>query len=75
LNNSSKSAKQTSCNLDQVRSAVDATVAELGRLDILVNNAGLAPPNPAEDVTEADFNPTVEVNLKAPSSPARRRSG
>jgi NAD(P)-dependent dehydrogenase (short-subunit alcohol dehydrogenase family) len=51
-------------DLDQVRSAVDGTVAEFGRLDILVNNAGVAPGNPAEDVTEADFDLTVQVNLK-----------
>jgi NAD(P)-dependent dehydrogenase (short-subunit alcohol dehydrogenase family) len=51
-------------DLDQVRSAVGATVDRFGGLDILVNNAGLAPGNPAEDVTEADFDLTVEVNLK-----------
>jgi NAD(P)-dependent dehydrogenase (short-subunit alcohol dehydrogenase family) len=51
-------------DLDQVRSAVDGTVAEFGRLDILVNNAGLALRSPAEDVTEADFDLTVQVNLK-----------
>jgi NAD(P)-dependent dehydrogenase (short-subunit alcohol dehydrogenase family) len=51
-------------DLDQVRAAVDATVAHFGRLDILVNNAGVAPPNPAELVTEADFDRTVDVNLK-----------
>jgi NAD(P)-dependent dehydrogenase (short-subunit alcohol dehydrogenase family) len=51
-------------DLDQVRSAVEDTVAELGRLDILVNNAGLGPANPAEDVTEADFDLTFAVNVK-----------
>ena len=45
-------------DLGQVRSAVDRTVAAFGRLDILVNNAGLGPENPAEDVTEDDFDLT-----------------
>ena len=35
-----------------------------GRLDILVNNAGLGPENPAEDVTEADFDLDHGVNVK-----------
>ncbi|MCY7372487.1 MAG: SDR family oxidoreductase [Spirochaetaceae bacterium] len=48
----------------QARAAVDVVVARLGRLDILVNNAGVAPDNPAEDVTEDDFDRTVAVNLK-----------
>nr|BFE60590.1 D-threitol dehydrogenase [Dactylosporangium thailandense] len=48
----------------QVRAAVDATVEHFGRLDILVNNAGIAPENRAEDVTEADFDATLAVNLK-----------
>ncbi|HET6214106.1 MAG TPA: glucose 1-dehydrogenase [Micromonosporaceae bacterium] len=51
-------------DLSQVRAAVSDTVATLGRLDILVNNAGLGPANPAELVTEEDFDLTVEVNLK-----------
>src|SRR4051794_16059802 len=34
--------------LDQIFAAVDAAVAEFGRLDILVNNAGIAPDNLAE---------------------------
>jgi NAD(P)-dependent dehydrogenase (short-subunit alcohol dehydrogenase family) len=50
--------------LDQVRDAVDKTVAEFGRLDILVNNAGLGPENLAENVLESDFDLTVAVNLK-----------
>ena len=51
-------------DLNQVRSAVDATVAEFGRLDILVNNAGLGPANPAEHVTEEDFDLALDVNVK-----------
>jgi NAD(P)-dependent dehydrogenase (short-subunit alcohol dehydrogenase family) len=51
-------------DLDQVRSAVDTAVAHFGRLDILVNNAGLAPENPAEHVTEEDFDLTLAVNVK-----------
>ncbi len=51
-------------DLSQMGPAVDAVVAHFGRLDILVNNAGLGPANPAEDVTEADFDLTIDVNLK-----------
>jgi NAD(P)-dependent dehydrogenase (short-subunit alcohol dehydrogenase family) len=51
-------------DLTQVRAAVTGTVEALGRLDILVNNAGVGPENPATDVTEADFDACVAVNLK-----------
>ena len=44
--------------------AVATVEREFGRVDILVNNAGLGPPNAAEDVTEADFDLTMNVNLK-----------
>ncbi len=49
---------------DEISSAVEAAVAQFGRLDILVNNAGVAPENPAEDVREDDFDQTLAVNLK-----------
>jgi NAD(P)-dependent dehydrogenase (short-subunit alcohol dehydrogenase family) len=51
-------------DLVQIRDGVDAAVERFGRLDILVNNAGVAPRNPAEDVTEDDFDRMVRVNLK-----------
>jgi NAD(P)-dependent dehydrogenase (short-subunit alcohol dehydrogenase family) len=51
-------------DLRQVEAAVGETADRLGRLDILVNNAGVAPGNPAEDVTENDFDLTLRVNLK-----------
>ncbi|HVR31930.1 MAG TPA: glucose 1-dehydrogenase [Acidimicrobiia bacterium] len=48
----------------QVREAVGRVATELGRLDILVNNAGLGPENPAEHVTEEDFDLTFGVNVR-----------
>jgi NAD(P)-dependent dehydrogenase (short-subunit alcohol dehydrogenase family) len=51
-------------DLSQIGPAVDAVVDEFGRLDILVNNAGLGPANPAEVVTEADYDLTMDVNVK-----------
>ena len=50
--------------LDEIESAVKASVDRFGKIDILINNAGLGPENPAEDYTEADFDLTVAVNLK-----------
>lgn len=49
---------------EQVENAVRRAEQIFGRIDILVNNAGLGPPNPAEAVTEADFDLTLNVNLK-----------
>ncbi len=46
------------------RQAIDAMVAELGRLDILVNNAGIGAEHDPLEVTEADWDTLVEVNLK-----------
>jgi NAD(P)-dependent dehydrogenase (short-subunit alcohol dehydrogenase family) len=51
-------------HLDQIHSAVEEAAAQFGRIDILVNNAGLGTENPAEAVTEADFDLTLAVNLK-----------
>jgi NAD(P)-dependent dehydrogenase (short-subunit alcohol dehydrogenase family) len=50
--------------LGQIESAVDRVATHFGRLDILVNNAGLGPANAAESVTEADYDLTMEVNVK-----------
>lgn len=50
---------------DQISRAIDDTVKHFGRLDILVNNAGIAPGNLAENVTEHDYDLTLQINLKA----------
>ena len=44
--------------------AVDAAVGSLGRIDILVNNAGLGANHDALDVSEADWDEMMAVNLK-----------
>jgi NAD(P)-dependent dehydrogenase (short-subunit alcohol dehydrogenase family) len=47
-----------------VRSLFDRVVAEAGRLDLLFNNAGSgAPPIPLEDLTPAQWQSVVDVNL------------
>ncbi len=50
--------------LDEINDAVQAGVRHFKRIDILVNNAGIGAPNPAERVTEQDFDATLAVNLK-----------
>ena len=49
-----------------VRTMMEAAELHFGRLDILVNNAGITHlPQPLEDVSEADFDRIVAINMKA----------
>lgn len=47
-----------------VDAALGATVAALGRIDGLVNNAGIFRAAPFLDITEADWDAVLDVNLK-----------
>ena len=49
----------------EVAAMVAATERELGPVDILVNNAGVGIIRNVEDLTEADFDTTIAVNLKS----------
>ncbi len=51
-------------SLQQINDSVEKVVNKFGTIDILVNNVGIAPDNPAEKVTEADFDKTINLNLK-----------
>ncbi|MEU5868417.1 SDR family NAD(P)-dependent oxidoreductase [Nonomuraea sp. NPDC047529] len=48
---------------DQVRRAFAALLAERSRLDILVNAAGVAPPTAFEDITPAEWERVLAVNV------------
>ena len=47
-----------------IEAGVAAAVDRFGRLDILVNNAGIGANHPAEEVTEADWDEMMNVNLR-----------
>jgi NAD(P)-dependent dehydrogenase (short-subunit alcohol dehydrogenase family) len=49
---------------EQVEGMVGAVIAEHGRIDVLVNNAGIFRSAPLLDLTEADFDEVLRVNLK-----------
>jgi 3-oxoacyl-[acyl-carrier protein] reductase len=48
-----------------VTGLVSAVETALGPVDILVNNAGIGPIRGIDDLTEADFDETIAVNLKS----------
>lgn len=49
---------------DQVTAAVQKVVEEWGAIDILVNNAGICPTTAFTDITEAEWDLVMGVNLK-----------
>ena len=48
----------------EVEAVVARTVAQLGGIDILVNNAGINIRKPALELTENDWDQTLDINLK-----------
>lgn len=53
-------------NRDSVRACYDAVLRETGRIDVLVNNAGINKQGFMPDVTEAEWDEIMSVNLKGP---------
>jgi glucose 1-dehydrogenase len=52
-------------NVDQINHLVEETIDRFCKVDILVNNAGLEKRADFWDVTEADYDLVLNVNLKA----------
>lgn len=50
-------------NADAVQQAVGRGVAEFGRLDFAHNNAGIGTSSPLADLSEADWNQMIGINL------------
>jgi glucose 1-dehydrogenase len=50
--------------VDQVRHLIAESIEHFGQLDILVNNAGIEKRAPFPQVTEADYDAVMNVNLK-----------
>jgi NAD(P)-dependent dehydrogenase (short-subunit alcohol dehydrogenase family) len=57
---------------DVDRMIAEAEAALAGPIDILVNNAGVNIRGPAHELSEADWDTVIDVNLKAPFLVARR---
>jgi 2-deoxy-D-gluconate 3-dehydrogenase len=52
-------------NVEQVRSLMDQARGIFGRIDILVNNAGWTGTGPALDVTEDEYDKTMDASVKS----------
>ena len=52
-------------NEGEVKEVVRQTLAKFGKIDILVNNAGITQPVKVLDISEADWDRVISVNLKS----------
>ena len=56
---------------DQVQAMFAETLSRFSQLDILVNNAGIERPSPIQDMTIADWQAVIDVNLTGQFGGAR----
>lgn len=51
-------------NKKEVENIVNETIKKFGKIDILVNNAGIFHPGLSEDLSEQEWQKTIDINLK-----------
>src|SRR5947209_11532985 len=51
---------------EDVRAMFSTVLEAFGSLDVLVNNAGIQKPTPSHELTAADFDRVIGVNLRGP---------
>jgi NAD(P)-dependent dehydrogenase (short-subunit alcohol dehydrogenase family) len=56
--------KANVADISEVQAMVERIVHKFGRLDVLVNNAGIYPAANLVDMTEAEWDETMNINLK-----------
>jgi NAD(P)-dependent dehydrogenase (short-subunit alcohol dehydrogenase family) len=56
-------------SLSSIEGAMADVLTAFGHLDVLVNNAGVPLTRPAVEVTEAEWNAVIDVNLKGWATP------
>ncbi|AQG79383.1 mycofactocin-coupled SDR family oxidoreductase [Spirosoma montaniterrae] len=59
-------------NDDDIARAVDAAITRFGRIDVLFNNAGICAYGLAHELTEAEWDAMLDINLKGAWLVARR---
>lgn len=52
-------------DVNEVKKLIDTAATQFGTIDVLVNNAGVNIAKPAMDVTEADWDTVLDLNLKS----------
>ena len=50
---------------EEIKRAVDEVIARFGKIDILLNNAGIAVPGGVETLSPADWDRSMDVNVKS----------
>ncbi len=50
---------------DQIKSLVEQTLKEFGRIDILIHNAGGPPSGPISKITKEDWSNSIDLNLRS----------
>jgi len=64
INGNALAVKTDVSNPEDVSQMINLTTEKFGKVDILVNNAGIYMQKSLTDVTEQDFDRTLDINLK-----------